>query len=208
MSENRLTSLIALAVAAFPITLSAQEAASVVPADYAESGVAASVPMVPQMPVMPTPETTRGVAVPPENDFRPAAQPEFAFGPGDEGTYGAPSDPGHGWARDSDYAYRDYGYGDYGKESSFWADPGYGSGYGGSYGYPQDNMYRQPVPQGGYYQEMRRPYGDPYASSGYAAAEPMPRAPQPDYHREMIQRLDAIVDRLERIEKALLNKGG
>ena len=202
MSANPIKPLLVLAATLLPVSLTAQDVVATATADGAQT---AAVPLTELQPQF-------APAAPMEGDFRPTSPP-VADVPAVAGGYDASPDPGRGWAREGDYAAGDYGFDAYRQDDNYWADPGYGqgSGYGSGYGgydYPQDSRaYRQPVPQGGYYQDMRGGYADPYASSGYGIAESMPRAPRVDYHREMIQRLDAIVERLERIEKALLKKG-
>ena len=205
MSNTRYESLLALTVAVLPLSLAAQDTVPDVPAGDVEThpAVTAQAQFHVAAPMSGNPAE--------EGNFRPMAPEDPGYTPPDNVGYDMPTDPGEGWSREGDYAYGDYGHGGYGQDDGYWGDPGYGysSGYSGGYRYPENNLsYRQPMHQDNYYPEMRGGYRNPYASSGYVGVAPRMSPPEYDYHHETIQRLDAIVDRLERIEKAMLNKGG
>lgn len=135
--------------------------------------------------------------------YRPTA-PEAAELPPLAPAYGYDpmTDPGHGWAAEEDSLRGAQGYGAYPAAPAYGGEPDYGydAGY---YGYPPADSMRYPgMPaQGGYRQDMGRGgYPDPYAQSAA-------RAPHVDYHYEMVKRLDAVIDRLERIERTLQSQG-
>lgn len=192
MIEHLPRPLLALLIAVMPLTLSAQQ-------DTVMAGMEATGDVTAPQPQSPE-------AAPAIGGYRPMAEPQVPDFPPREAGYDPMQDPGHGWAREDDYAYGSYGYGAYPAAPPYGGEPDYGydPGY---YGYPQGEPMPYPdvPPQAGYRQGMMRGgYAEPYPQAYGAAPARMPRG---DYHHDMIQRLDAIIDRLERIERALQSRG-
>jgi hypothetical protein len=227
MSQVSTRSLLAavLASASLPILAQQGEAtapveAASIPADPAAvpitvTGGEAGQGQVPPMPTAPMTDPGYGqVMAPPygqmmDPGYGQMAEPSYgqAVMPG----YGQGMMPGYGQMADPSY----YGHG---------MMPGYGQpmaqeygqmpyGYGGQQMAP-GMLTQQGMPQAGQYPGMANPYKDaqrpmgqgmgPEMYTGYRAAR---MAERDAFHQSMLGKLDVIADRLDRIEKALQERG-
>jgi len=138
-----------------------------------------------------------------DQTISPPPAPDQTMGPG----YGQMMDPGYGQMMDPGYGQMmDPGYGQM-------MDPGYGQMMDPGYGQMMDPGYGQMMTPGygqimtpGYGQGMTPGYPTGAAIQGqrYVALAQMM---QGQHQQRMIERLDAIVNRLERIEQVLREQG-
>ena len=204
MSQVSTRSLLAAVLASASFSILAQQGEATAPVE------AASIPADPAA----VPMTVTGVMAPPygqmmDPGYGQMAEPSYgqAVMPG----YGQGMMPGYGQMADPSY----YGQG---------MMPGYGQpmaqeygqmpyGYGGQQMAP-GMMSQQGMPQAGQYPGMANPYKDaqrpmgqgmgPEMYTGYRAAR---MAERDAFHQSMLEKLDVIADRLDRIEKALQERG-
>ena len=204
MSQVSTRSLLAAVLASASFSILAQQGEATAPVE------AASIPADPAA----VPMTVTGVMAPPygqmmDPGYGQMAEPSYgqAVMPG----YGQGMMPGYGQMADPSY----YGQG---------MIPGYGQpmaqeygqmpyGYGGQQMAP-GMMSQQGMPQAGQYPGMANPYKDaqrpmgqgmgPEMYTGYRAAR---MAERDAFHQSMLEKLDVIADRLDRIEKALQERG-